>query len=223
VSLKQTPGIGNIIAKKPPVTTDLSDAVTAVQFLDDFDPDEFKPLTWQQRGPNNGFLLDPGLFYIKAKSYCLHSGKYGPKGGDGYLYAPLKGPKSNIIKNMLQMSLVYTEIPQRDVQRLLWAIQTGTKFSELPPELQSTAEKLFNNKEISRLNRESLQLVPDEVFYMFVGSLNLPPHILQIIQIEAQMRYMLARSYTSYKELERLAVLTLSLTQLDAKKCSNSL
>jgi hypothetical protein len=123
--LKETeqgiPRLSNLTDEKSAITTGLSDAVTEVPFLDDFNPEEPAPLTRLDRGPNNGFILDrPGLFELRCKSYCLHAGSYAPRKGDGYIYAPLKGPRAKMIQRILQKSVEHPEIPQTMVQTLIW-------------------------------------------------------------------------------------------------------
>ena len=61
------------------LTTSLSEAVTEVVFLDDFDPKEAEPLSRQPRGPNGGFRVEkPGLYIIQVESYCLRPGTHMP-------------------------------------------------------------------------------------------------------------------------------------------------
>jgi hypothetical protein len=45
-----------------------------------------------QRTPNGGFVVQYGYYTLQTQSYCLKAGTHGPGGGDGYLYAPPKGP-----------------------------------------------------------------------------------------------------------------------------------
>lgn len=43
-----------------------------------------------------GFTLKPGFYTGTFKSFCLQAGTYGPDKGNGYLFAPLAGPKEKL-------------------------------------------------------------------------------------------------------------------------------
>ena len=152
------PSLDSFTKQKPAISTSLKDAVTEVPFLDDFDPTEFQPMMRLPRGPNNGFSLDrPGLFEFSAQSYCLHAGTYGPTKGDGYLYAPISGPRSAVIRQIAQQSVVHPEIEQDDIQTLIWAILARTKISEMSPKIQTTAAQLLSEKDVLSLEAARLE------------------------------------------------------------------
>ncbi|MBW1715991.1 MAG: hypothetical protein JRJ77_09230 [Deltaproteobacteria bacterium] len=202
--LPKIPSLEGILEGEPPITTSLSDAVTEVPFLDDFDPRHFVSMTVLPRDPKGGFLLRPGLFRFNAESYCLHAGKYVPGGGDGYLYAPLKGPRSDIIGNILQRSVDHPEVPQRDIQTLLWAILTRTKISDMSHEIQLTAAELLTPEEIFEINGGAMGLIPEELLEKALAKL--PPQVRQVLEAEARLREMLTEAKATYEELERVAV-----------------
>jgi len=202
--LVQCAGVPKILKGEPPITTSLSDAVTEVPFLDDFDPKYPISMTTLPRDPKGGFLLPPGLFRLNAQSYCLHAGKYVPGGGDGYLYAPLKGPRSGIIGNILQRSVGHPEVTQRDIQALLWAILSRTKISDMSYEMQLTAAKLLKPEEILEVNGGALGLIPEKLLEKAFAKL--PPQVRQVLEAEARLREMLTEARATYEELERVAV-----------------
>jgi len=130
----KVPSVEKLLEGKPPITTSLADAVTEVPFLDDFDPKDLVRMTVLPRGPRGGFLLKhPGLYQLQAQSYCLHAGTYAPGEGDGYLYAPLEGPRSGVIRRILQNSVAHPQIKQSDIQTLIWAILSRTKLGDMAP------------------------------------------------------------------------------------------
>lgn len=199
------PGLENILKREPPVTTSLSDAVSEVPFLDDYDPDGAIPMSVLPRTPEGGFVLGhPGHFIFEAKSYCLSPGKYSPSGKDGYLYAPLKGPWADIVRDILQRSVNHAQIPQRDIQVLLWAIISRTKISDMSREMQQTAAKLLTPEEIFKINGGALGLIPEELLQKALDKL--PPQARQVLEAEARLREMLTEARATYEELERVAV-----------------
>ncbi|HUU81191.1 MAG TPA: hypothetical protein VMW90_07060 [Acidobacteriota bacterium] len=201
----EIPLLDVILQREPPITTSLSDAVTEVPFLNDFDPKEMSLLIFEPRDPDGTFQVVTGLFELTAKSYCLGVGKYAPSEGDGYLYAPLKGPWADIVGNILRRSLNQPEISQQDIQVLLWAILSRTKISDMPRDMQLTAAKLLTSEEIFELNGGALGLIPEELLQEALAKL--PPEVRQVLEAEASLRRMLTEAMVSYDELERVAVL----------------
>lgn len=206
---KKIPGLNKILKSKPPITTSILDAVTEVPFLDDYNPRVFMPMSMFPRTQVGGFVLErPGDYSFESQSYCLKAGTYipgGGRGGEGYLYAPQKGPLADIVRNILERSYLHPEIPQRSIQVLLWGIIARTKISDMSREMQLTAAKLLSPKEILRINGGALGLIPASLTRKAFE--NLPAAARQILEAEAQLRRMLAETQTTYEELERVAVL----------------
>ena len=123
---KKTP---NLFAGKAPITTSLPDAKWGDASKDGFTPrEESRSLMTLQRTPNGGFVLQPGYYQLQTQSYCLKAGTHGPGGGDGYLFAPPKGPAEDAVMTILRSSVQHPEIVQQDIQVLLWAIIARAKF-----------------------------------------------------------------------------------------------
>jgi hypothetical protein len=200
------PSLSSFLEGDPPITTSLDDARTEIAFLDGYSPSTWRRMDGQPRTGGGAFRLRPGRYAFEAQSYCLKAGTHGPGGGDGYLYAPLVGPKATIVRNILRNSYAHPEIPQRDVQVLLWAIIARTKVSDMPRDMQVTAARLLTPREISDLNGGALGLVPEPVMREAMSSL--PPLARQVFEAEARLRSMLTSGSASFAELERVAVLT---------------
>jgi YD repeat-containing protein len=202
----EIPGLDNLLEEEPSISTNLEDAQTAIALLDEFNPQSFTSMLAQPRGENGSFLLRPGLYLLNAQSYCLHAGTYAPGGGEGYLYAPLQGKRADMIRHILQNSVDHPDISQGRIQILLWAIQSRTRFGDMPEEIQAAARQLLTEDEIDDLNGDALDLIPAslrrEVFAQF------PPAVRQVLNAEAELRQMLTQGNTSLEELSRVAVLT---------------
>ena len=207
---KDIPGLDDILRGEPPLTTGIRDAVTEVPFLDDYNPEYFMPMTMLPRTAEGAFVLDrAGDLEFEAQSYCLKAGTYGPdgnRGGAGYLHAPQKGPLADVIRSVIRRSYLHPDIPQRDIQVLLWAIIARAKFSNMPRAYQLTAAKLLTPQEILRLNGGALGLVPrslkDKAFE------KLPPAARRVLEAEAELRSLLTEAEATYEDLERVAILT---------------
>lgn len=204
--LDRVPSLSSFLEGDPPITTSLDDAVTEIAFLDGTTPLRFWALDALPRDDNGGFLLVPGAFAFESESYCLKAGTAGPGGGDGYLFAPLSGPKGGIVRTILRNSVAHPEVPQRDIQVLLWAIIARTEFDEMPSEMQRTARALLTRDQIDDLDDGALGVVPESV--MREAMRQLPPVAQQVFQAEARLRSMISRGGASFADLERIAVLS---------------
>lgn len=200
------PSAGDIMSGPKPVTTNIKDAIYGDPTRDGFSPPVApSSLTRLQRDANGGFVLQQGYYEMTAQSYCLHAGTYGPGGGDGYLYAPVKGSAKEAVTAILQNSVANPDIEQRDVQLLLWAIVSRAKFEDLNNELKIVASRLLNKKQLASLNRNALSVLTSPELSRVTGGL--PGPVRQVLQAEADMRRMLSAPGLAYADMERAAVL----------------
>lgn len=201
---KKTP---NLFGAKPPITTSLDDAKWGDASKDGFTPrEDARSLMTLQRTPLGGFVLQPGYYNLQAQSYCLKAGTHGPGGGDGYLYAPPKGPAEDAVMSVLRNSVQHPEIQQKDIQVLLWAIVARAKFEDLQPEMKATAAKLLTPRQLAALNRNALDVLSGNALTDALGGV--PEPLRQIAQAEAQLRQMMTTPGASFAEMERVAVLS---------------
>ena len=152
-----------------------------------------------------GFLLKPGFYTGTFKSFCLQAGTYGPDKGNGYLFAPLAGPKEKIARTLIANWEQHPEIEQRKVQLLLWAIVAKTNFSKLSPDLQLTAAKLLNKDDLSALGNTLVDYLSGEAMAKLTN--NLPEPAKTVIEIENKIRGMMYQANASYDQIESLAML----------------
>jgi hypothetical protein len=200
------PGLGNLFEEGPTLTTSLEDAQFGVPFLDDFDPYFLTKMTHLPRGPNGDFLLvRPGVYQHNFESYCLHAGAYGPGSGEGYLFAPLKGPRAGVILSVLHGSFRHPDVPQQQIQSLIWAILARTKVSDMPTDLRGVARLLLAKKEISALNGGAVGQIPPELYDKVFG--DVPAPLRRVYEAEAGLRSAFAQGVSEFGELERVAVL----------------
>lgn len=198
--------VQDILKKPAPITTSLTDAVWAVDSLDNFTPREAKrSLMTLQRTPNSGFVLQPGYYEFHDQSYCLKAGTHGPGGGDGYLYAPPLGPQEEVVMAIVRNSVSHPAIDQHDIQLLLWSIIARAKFDDLQTKLKAVAALLLTPKQLLQLNGGAMGLIPDAL--MQKGMDGLPTGVKTVLEAENKLRGMLTSANSSYEEMERIAVL----------------
>ena len=202
----KAPALPNVLNGPAPVSTNIKDAVYGDPAKDGFTPPG-KPLalTSLPRSAQGGFVLAPGYYTMLAQSYCLHAGTHGPGGGDGYLFAPVKGSAKDAVMSILRNSVAHPEIDQHDIQLLLWAIVARAKFEDLDMRLKGVAAKLLSAKQLAGLNRNALGVLTSPQLASITGGL--PGPVRTVIEAESRMRNLLATPGSSYAEIERVAVL----------------
>lgn len=205
VPIPPVPGLGELLGDRPPVSTSLEDAQTELSLLDDYDPQRVAPASQLRRGEHGSFVVVPGVYEYEAQSYCLRAGTHGPGRGEGYLYAPLLGKRDRIVRSVLQNSVAHPDIEQRNVQLLLWAILSRTRFNDLSDELQADGRRLLTREQINDLNGGALGMIPPEVQGRIFAEL--PPAVRQVVQAEANLRSLLTQGNASYAQMEQIAVL----------------
>jgi hypothetical protein len=198
--------VSKLVDGDAPITTSLPDAQWAVDTLDSFTPSvEPRALQELERTSAGGFVLRAGYWEMHTQSYCLKAGTHGPGGGDGYLYAPTKGPQEEFVIDIVRSSVAHPEIAQRDIQVLLWAIIARAKFEDLPTPLKVTAGKVLNSRQLALLNRNALDMLPGPALDQALEKV--PSLVRQVLQAEAQLRQLLVDPASSFDQLEAVAVL----------------
>jgi hypothetical protein len=97
---------------------------------------------------DGGFVLAPGFYEAEFKTYCLQPGTPDPRPGDAYLQGPVTGKRKEIVESVLLNSRYKAEIPQRNIQLLLWSVVSGADFDKLSYEVRSDATRLLTPSQI---------------------------------------------------------------------------
>lgn len=200
------PDLSNVFEEEPPLTTSLYD-VRGVPLLDG---EEFGPFVSLTTVPqrNDAYLAPPGAYEITLQSYCLHAGTYGPEegSGQGYGYASLEGPRSDIISTILENADNHPDLEQSTIQTLIWAILARTNLQDTSDRVRSAARQLLSDDQIDEINGNALDLIPDEVRNEVLDSL--PSEVRRVVAARADLRRALTEADSTYEELEDIAVLT---------------
>ncbi len=199
-------GIGNPFGGDAPITTSIRDARFGQPDRDGFEPRERKrSMLDLRRAPSGGFILQQGYYEMHAQSYCFHAGTHGPGGGDGYLYAPTKGPAEDAIMTILRNSVNAPDIRQQTIQTLIWAILSRAKLEDMSAEHRAVAARLLSPRQLAGLNRRALDVLTGPALGRVLG--NVPAPLRQIAQAEAQLRQMVTTG-ANFADMERVAVLS---------------
>lgn len=173
------------------VTTSIEDAMPVAFWLKDLDEfyEPVEPAAYD-------FNLEPGYYRFIVQSYCLKAGTHGPTKGSGYLLAPLKGKRSDIVYNIVERSSAYPEIEQRDIQVLLWGIIYGSKFTDYDISFQNKVRPLLTPAEIADLSLD-LMNVPLDV---------MPDDVKKVASFYKDFRSRLTNPSATYADIESMAM-----------------
>jgi hypothetical protein len=186
------------------ITTSFADTAKSIVLPDSFGNDQvFQPVTGT-RSSSGSVALQPGFFSFDVRSYCLHAGAAGPSTGEGYLYAPLKGPSADVIAGMIRGTFAHPQIPQRDVQTMIWAILAHAKLGQLSTTMQVEAAQLLTPAQLAELDTGGLPALEQAALAKMIEAA--PPSVREGLAFENTLRAALTNANTSYQELERLAV-----------------
>ncbi len=142
-----------------------------------------------------GFVLKNGFYEGEFKTYCLQPGTPDPHSGDAYLQGDISGNRKDIVETVLLSSRERPEIPQRNVQLLLWSVVSGSDFNKLSPAVQSDARKLLSPKQVFKLQGG------------VVGAIKTISYSTGILNTNNDMKRLFETGISSYESFEKIAVL----------------
>ena len=200
--------VASIIKKPSPITTNFEDDVEMKGALQEgFGNDKkYIPLYKMTANADGGFNLCPGFYEMTNMSYCLKAGTHGPSAGDGYMYAPVKGKMDDIVLAILENHATkHPEIPQKDVQMLLWAIIARSKFKNLSGRLKVVTSLLLTPQQIVKLNGGFVETLGGEALNK--GLVDVPPAVQKVMEAENNIRRLVESGVDSYEDFEKYAML----------------
>lgn len=190
--LKKIPGVGDVLIDEA-VTTSIKDAYPTAYWLNGLD----KSISYENSTPFS-LNLPAGFYRYRFNTFCLHAGTYAPTEGEGYLVAPLKGSKAELIKSILGRFYEHPEIDQKDVQLLVWGIEAGQKFSNYDAAFQYRVAPLLKPEEIAMMEVDVKDIALDL----------LPQEAKDVLSLYSDIRGKLSDVSSTYEDVERLAVKT---------------
>lgn len=199
-------GIDKLLKQPAAITTNFKDVDREGEMMPDFKSGEkFQPIYLLPKNPDGGFILCEGYYEMTNKSYCLQAGTYGPSKGDGYMYAPVLGPKDAIVISILKSAEKHPEVTQHDVQILLWTIIARTKFANYAGSVKLTAVKLLTTRELTQLEGGALGILPFDVVQKAKDQM--PAGLQAVFEAENNIRQLISSGNYTYADMEKYAIL----------------
>ena len=189
--------LGRWFTTTPGLSNSTATATADLPVLDE-DPDAESPENWGfgdlrslPRDAGGGFSLVPGAWSTTVESYCLYAGKPGPREGSGYLYSPrLSGTHAPIVTRLLERASQAPDIPQEDIQSLIWAILTHARYSSLPAGPRRAADALLTRTDIATIEANVKERASQAVIDRLLP--RLPEPVQTLLTAEARLRDLLA-------------------------------
>ncbi|HEX8608359.1 MAG TPA: hypothetical protein VF679_06955 [Pedobacter sp.] len=199
-------GVDKLLKQPAAITTNFDDVNREGEMMPHFKSSEkFQPLYLLQKNPEGGFILCEGYYEMTNRSYCLQAGTYGPSKGDGYMFAPVLGPKEAIVISILKSAEKHEEVTQHDVQMLLWTIIARTKFANYAGNVKLTALKLLTTRELTQLEGGALGILPFDVVQKAKDQM--PAGLQAVFEAENNIRQLVSSGNYTYSDMEKYAIL----------------
>lgn len=199
------PGLEKLFKEDPPLTTSLNDKVFELSFLDGWNPKNFQKLTDENLTANGTWKLNPGYYEFHIQTYCAHAATYGPSQGMGYVTGFYKGKQAKLLQDIMKRSVKFRDLPQTNIQELVWAILAKAKPKNLQGGARKAAETLLTKEEIDKLNGSGLDFLENRIMNQLLSKFDAA--LRPIYEAENKMRGLLYKANQPFEELERIAVL----------------
>jgi hypothetical protein len=198
--------LNKIIKQPAAITTNFKDVEQEGKKPPTFKEGEVaQPLYLLPKAPGGGFKLCSGYYEMTNKSYCLHAGTRGPSNGDGYMLAPVLGPKQEVVTAILKSAETHPKVTQHDIQALLWAIIARTRLADYSTPIKLTATTLLSPADLLKLEGGALGVLP--VSLMDKAKRQLPQALQDVFEAENNIRRLAASGSSTYEEMERYAII----------------
>lgn len=196
------------VGDKNVLTTSIDDAFPHSANIKDFPENPASKEIIEKFNKEGSVFLNPGVYDFNFKSFCLNAGKYSPYEGSGYLIAPLKGGKSDIVKRILKNSISRNDIQQPDVQGLIWAVLANGKYSDFSEEIRHTADKLLEKNDLSLLGKSFMDKIPGPIRDWLWREIEkrLPEEALSLWNKINELKMRIGDARTTFEELEETAM-----------------
>jgi len=199
-------GVDRFLKQPAAITTSFEDVDRAGEKMPDFSAGaKFQPLYLLPKNQDGGFILCEGYYEMTNKSYCLKAGTFAPSKGDGYMFAPVLGPKEEIVISVLKSAEKHQDVEQHDIQILLWTIIARTKFADYSGQVKLTAIKLLTPKQLTQLEGGALGVLPFDV--MEKAKDQLPSAVKAVFEAENNIRQLVSSGNYTYADMEKYAII----------------
>lgn len=200
------PSLAELTSGEAPLTTTFEDVKDyGWPELDRLQPKDFVTLTQTDRNDKFTYSLQPGRFALELRSFCARGYSHGPTEGMGYLSGPWKGGKSAFLQELLARYNRSTDVDQKDMQLLVWAVLSRVKPKDMKGGAQTALLKLMGDKGPELMAEGALDHLSDQVTGQVFRQADRA--MRPLLEFDNKMRGLYAQANAPFEEFERLAIL----------------
>ena len=133
------------------ITTAFADTIHGEPLPPSFDPQSFRPMSVLERSDDGAFILKPGIYEAALQSFAIDAGDVNVTKPAGYYPAPIKGKRAKVLAALLKEAELHPDVPQADIQQLVFALVAGTDLEKMNPALQQTALRVLPKDTLKQL------------------------------------------------------------------------
>ncbi len=193
------PGLDSLFKKGLPLKYTLNLADPPTLRLVGFEPEGFAPL------PMIPGEFGPGTYEAEFATFCLRGYTPGPNRGSAQLPGRLEGPLSGTINKLLDGFGRHSDIPQEEMQTLIWALLANAKPSNLNGTQQAILARCLSPQDILLLEKGGAQFLEENVIGPMMNKVD--EALRPIYEADNKMRQLVSKADAAFADLERLAVL----------------
>lgn len=188
-----------------PLTSGLENAVSGIGIaVLDLAEIGFTSAATLPREPDGVLALGPGAWELVSESVSLLPGATAPIQAEGFVLAPMIGPRADLLRAVLSRAYGTPDITLDDVQTVVWAIMARARISSLAPAFRRSAERLLTEAERTSLDGRALGPLPDDL--RDEVSTKLPTSLASLVFAESALRVALANPDATFADLATIAV-----------------
>jgi hypothetical protein len=198
------PSVGELVKRPRPLALSPQDFFPMANDRFDRLKLAFKPMEKLNRTPSGGYEIPHGAYEGWFQTYCLGIGLRVAEDGHGTRFGQWTGSRHDIVHRILSGAAVHSDIPQGDIQSLLWAILAEVKPQYFGPKVMAAAKRLLRAEDLGRLQNSALDELPEQLVRQ--AAARMPPEVRELYRAEAQLRNTIMRGGAEYARMEQIAV-----------------
>lgn len=200
------PGLDTLLKGEPPLSTTIKDAkIWGWPNLAKIELRDPVTLTDADRNADHLFTLAPGHYKMTVKSFCGKGYTYGPTKGEGYVWGPWKGSRQAFINTLLHAYNAKGDVPQRNVQLLIWQVLARVKPQDMSPEAKSALLALVGEKGLDVLKDGAADYMTGKLAEELYKQAS--KELRPFIEYDNKIRGLSRQANATYEQFENLAVL----------------
>ena len=116
------------------------------------------------------------------------------------------GSRATIVRKLLERYGPLTDVPQSEMQLLLWGVTSKAKLKQMAAAQQRLAARLLTPVELAAMEGDALGVIPPALRQRVYNAL--PRDARAVAEAENTVRDLLGRTTATYADIERAAVLS---------------